>query len=119
MATKKKKSNDDIEKIEYELSMLDKATKSIFSIVDPSYNDKRILSAKDQKIRAILDRELDVAKGVSQGSIIDFVSSLRQTNLNNSNQTLGGSNLSPNSNELFTKNINDIFGYFQEMYKNI
>lgn len=112
----KKKTNANIDKVNDELTMLDKAAKSIFSIIDPSYTDKQVLSSKDQKIRSILDRELEVAKGVSQGSIVDFVSSLNTKN--NQQKTTSKSNLSPNSNEIFTNNINDIFGHFQDMYRN-
>jgi len=112
----KKKTNANVDKVNDELTMLDKAAKSIFSIIDPSYTDRQVLSSKDQKIRSILDRELEVAKGVSQGSIVDFVSSLQTKNTPHKN--VNTSNLSPNSNELFTNNINDIFGHFQDMYRN-
>lgn len=111
---KEKKQNSNIDK---ELSILDKAAKSIFSVIDNNYNDKVILSTKDQKIRSILDRELELSKGVSQGSIIDFVASVKtENNIKSLNRKQSG--LSPNSNELFTQNINDIFGYFQDMYRN-
>ena len=116
MATKKKKDKNPTSGIDRELSMLDRAAKSIFSIIDPSYVDKQVLSSKDQKIRSILDRELEISKGVSNGSIIDFVSSVQTKQ--NTNKMTGGANLSPNSNELFTQNINDVFGYFQDIYKN-
>lgn len=115
MASKNKKDKD-LDKHNEEVSVLDKAAKGIFSIIDPSYNDKTILSSKDQKVRTILDRELEISKGVSQGSIVDFVSSIQVKN--NANKLGDGANIFPDSSDLFTKNINDIFGYFQEMYKN-
>ena len=118
MASKTKKRNSEKEideQLSKELTMLDKAAKSIFSLVDPSYVEKQVLSSKDQKVRAILDRELEIAKGVSNGSIIDFVTSVQ---VKHNTKQSSGANLSPNSNELFTQNINDIFGYFQDIYKN-
>ena len=100
-----------------DLSMFDRAAKNIFSILDNGYNNRELLNAKDQKFRSILNRELEISKGVSQGSIIDFVSSLKISDDKNNIHDIGAGNR-PDTNELFTKNINDIFGYFQEMYKN-
>lgn len=99
------------------LTMFDKATRNIFSFLDNNYTDKQILNEKDQKLRSILNRELELTKGVSQGSIIDFVSSLNMTR-NKNMPFASGQNNQPNTNDLFTKNINDIFGYFQDIYKN-
>lgn len=102
---------------EEKLTMFDKATKNIFSFLDTNYSDKEVLNAKDQKLRSILNRELELTKGVSQGSIVDFVSSLKMAN--NKNMPFGqGQNNQPNTNDMFTKNINDIFGYFKDLYKN-
>lgn len=100
-----------------ELTGLDKTAKNILSILDSSYNDKQILSSKDQKFRSILNRELEISKGVSNGSIVDFVSSVRIDNQTTMKNGMGQNN-SPDTNELFTKNINDIFGYFQDLYRN-
>lgn len=100
-----------------ELSGLDKTAKNILSILDSSYTDKQILSSKDQKFRSILNRELEISKGVSNGSIVDFVSSIRTDNQTTMRDGMGQNN-SPDANDLFTKNINDIFGYFQDLYRN-
>ena len=99
-----------------ELSLFDRAAKGIFSVLDNGYNDRLLLNSKDQKFRGILNRELDIAKGYSQGSIVDFVSSmdLGQQRMKNSQSE----KLNPSTNDLFTKNINDIFSYFQDMYRN-
>lgn len=102
-----------------ELSMFDRAAKGIFSVLDSGYSERMTIGAKDQKFRNILNRELEISKGYSQGSIVDFVHSLKLNkqkgpfNMNQKNSQLLG-----NYNDLFTKNINDIFGYFQEMYRN-
>ena len=126
MATKKRNKNkkDDLNEknnklssVDKELSGLDKTAKNILSILDSSYTDKQILSNKDQKFRSILNRELEISKGVSSGSIVDFVSSVRVDNKATMRNGMGQNN-SPDANELFTQNINDIFGYFQELYRN-
>lgn len=113
MANSKKDKN---KKENTSLKMFDKAVNSIFSLLDNGHNDREILNAKDQKFRSILNRELEISKGVSQGSIIDFVSSVQVKNQMNMNGR--GNNNSPDTNELFTQNINDIFGYFQDLYRN-
>lgn len=107
---KKEKQSD-------ELSMLDKAAKNILSLIDSNHSDREILNSKDQKFRSILNRELEISKGISQGSVVDFVSSLKTQNQLQKSM-LGGQRNSPNTNEMFTKNINDIFGYFQDLYRN-
>ena len=122
MASRKKKKTEEKKNSSQasnndELSMFDKAAKNIFSILDNSYNDRSILNAKDQKFRSILNRELEISKGVSQGSIVDFISSVQIKNQNKMKEKSGQNN-SPNTNDLFTQNINDIFQYFQDMYRN-
>ena len=114
---KKKDQKEKTTSQDKSLTMFDKAANNIFSLIDNSYNDKTILNAKDQKFRSILNRELEISKGVSQGSIVDFVTSVQVKN-QKSQKTMRGQNNSPDTNEMFTQNINDIFGYFQDMYKN-
>ena len=115
---KRNTKNKNDEKIldDNELTMFDKAAKNIFSVLDDTYSSKNILDSKNKKIRDILNRELEISKGVSQGSIIDFVSSININNKQKGQQAQ--SNTPPNANDMFTKNINDIFGYFQDLYRN-
>lgn len=117
MANSKKKPSKQKNIVDLsDLSMFDRAAKSIFSVLDNGYNDKLLLNSKDQKFRGILNRELDIAKGYSQGSIVDFVSSMKIGKEKTKESQL--SNLNPSTNDLFTKNINDIFSYFQDLYRN-
>lgn len=113
MASKQKKS----EKTGKDnLRMIDKAVQNIFSFLDSGYQGKEGINAKDRHIREIINRELEISKGMANGSIVDFVSSM---NIAQQNKKSGvGQNNTPNTNELFTKNINDIFGYFEEIYRN-
>lgn len=113
MASKPKKSE---KKKQNDLRMIDKAVQNIFSFLDNSYQGREVINAKDQHIRDIINRELEISKGMSNGSIVDFVSSMT---INQKDKKPGdGQNNSPNNNDLFTKNINDIFSYFEEMYRN-
>lgn len=115
--TKKEKDMND-SKVMKDLTMFDKAAKKVYSFLDNGYQDRMIIGAKDQRFRNILNRELEITKGYSHGSIVDFVHSL---NLNKNKKEFEKRQTDKNpgdASELFTKNINDIFGYFQEMYKN-
>lgn len=102
------------DKIDPKISLLDIAAKKLISTVDTSYNERTLLSQKDAQIQEILNNELELAKGISQGSIIDFVTTMAKDSAkhqgNNPDQVDGYS--------LFTENIGDLFGYFQDMYKN-
>lgn len=116
MPTKSKKEKDD-SKVVDQLSMFDRAAKKVYSFLDNGYQDRMIIDAKDQKFRNILNRELEISKGISHGSIVDFVSSLN-LNKQRKDQLKRQTEKNPDTSALFTRNINDIFGYFQEMYKN-
>jgi len=97
-----------------DINALDQVAKKMLSLVDSSYNERSLLDNRSARFRAIMDRELELSKGVSGGSIVDFVSSLIPQN--NGNKTV--EKLDVNNDALFTKNVSDIFGYFQDLYKN-
>lgn len=111
MMASNKKQPDDNKRI----SALDQVAHRLLSTIDTSFNEREVLNAKDRRIQDILDNELSLAQGVSQGSIIDFVSTFtsNKTKHQNTNQ-LG----ELDSSEIFTKDLSNVFGYFQEMYKN-
>ena len=97
------------------VNALDKVAHRLLSTIDTSFNEREVLNAKDRRIQDIIDGELTLAKGVSQGSIIDFVTMMTSNKVNHqSNNALG--DVDPS--EVFTKDISNIFGYFQEQYKN-
>ena len=97
------------------VNALDKVAHRLLSTIDTSFNEREVLNAKDRRIQDIIDSELTLAKGVSQGSIIDFVTTMTSNKVSHqSRNALGDADPS----EVFTKDISNIFGYFQEMYKN-
>ena len=69
------KKNDPIQaaKDNVKVNALDKIAHKLLSTIDTSFNEREVLNAKDRRIQDIIDNELTLAKGVSQGSIIDFV----------------------------------------------
>ena len=117
MASKNIKNKNAKSTTHDDLTLLDKAAKNIFSLIDNTYTDKEILSAKDQKVRTILNRELDISKGVSQGSIIDFVASMQMKN-QQTKKSIHGMYAGETPSEMFLRDINDVFGYFQDIYRN-
>lgn len=96
------------------INFLDIAAKKLMSTIDTSYSERDLLSEKDNKIQQIINNELDLAKGISNGSIIDFVATMAKdsakANGRDPNEVDGYS--------LFTEDIGNIFGYFQELYRN-
>lgn len=104
----------DKNKIDPKIGVLDIAAKKLISTIDTSYSDRMLLSQKDARIQDIINNELELAKGISNGSIIDFVTTMTKDSAKRQgidpNQVDGYS--------LFTEDIGGLFGYFQEMYKN-
>lgn len=96
---------------------LDRFAARMLQQVDPSYDDRRVLSKQDAEFQRIIDRQLEYAKGVAGNQIVDFIASIRSEN----NRSVGRPPKKDNgleTAELFTENIGDIFGYFQDIYKN-
>jgi len=110
------KNNKSLEKnkVDPKISVLDVAAKKLISTIDTNYNERELLSQKDARIQEIINGELDLAKGISQGSIIDFVTTMAKDSAKH--QGANPDNIDGYS--LFTENIGDLFGYFQDMYKN-
>lgn len=97
---------------------LDKASKSILRMIDTNYREKEILTGRDAELQMAIQNELDIAKGISQGSITDFISAIRTDNGITDSKTRKDMSRSLDNNELFTRDIGDIYGYFQDIYKN-
>lgn len=112
MARSNKSTEKD--KIDPKVGILDIAAKKLISTIDTSYNERTLLSQKDARVQEIINSELELAKGVSQGSIIDFVTTMAKDSAKHQgtdpNQVDGYT--------LFRDNIGELFGYFQDMYKN-
>jgi len=96
------------------VSALNTSAKKLLSSIDNGYNERQLLSDKDSIIQKILTDELDLAKGISNGNIVDFVSSLAQDTARRN----GTDPKEVDGYSLFTEDVGNLFGYFQELYKN-
>lgn len=112
MARTKKSTERD--KLDPKIGVLDIAAKKLISTIDTSYNEKILLSERDSRIQEIINGELDLAKGISKGSIIDFVTTMAKDSAKNQ----GADPNQVDGHSLFNEDIGNLFGYFQEMYKN-
>lgn len=101
-------------KFDRRIGALDIAAKKLISSIDNGYNERTLLSSKDDRIQEIINNELDLAKGVSKGSIVDFTTLMAKDSARYNGRD-------PNEVDgytLFTEDIGNLFGYFQEIYKN-
>lgn len=113
-----KRNTKQDEKLIKRVNALDTASKSILRMIDTSYREKEILTGRDAELQMAIQDELDIAKGISQGSIVDFISAIRTTSGVDSGKDRKDVGRSLDNNELFTRDIGDIYGYFQDIYKN-
>lgn len=109
---RRKKRDED--KISPKIGILDNAAKKLISTIDSGYTERQLLSEKDTRIQHIINGELELAKGVSQGSIIDFVTDAAK----DSARWNGRDPKEVDGFSMFTEDIGNLFGYFQELYKN-
>lgn len=109
---KKPVANDGIR----ENSALNKVAHRILALVDSNYEASNDLSVKNAKFQNIINREMHIANGVSDGSIIDFIQAQRESASNSSRGNSPG-NLQMSKN-LFTDNIDQIYNYLVELYDN-
>ena len=105
---------DDRDRIDPKVGLLDVAAKKLLSTIDSGYSERQLLSAKDSKIQSIIGGELELAKGISKGSIVDFTLSLAK----DSAKRNGIDPREIDTYTLFTEDVGNIFGYFQDLYKN-
>ena len=94
------------------VSALDTIAKKILGTVDNSIPEREYLTRQDERIQRILADEINFSRGISGGVIVDFVSTMVSQN----SKAKDGNELDATA--LFTKDVGDIYGYFQDMYKN-
>lgn len=113
MAKKDKKPSKESTKIRNGNSSLNNIAQKILALVDPSYEYTSDLESKNLKFQQIINREIDIANGVSHGSILDFIQSQREGNKKKNSDTPMVS--APN---IFTDNIDQVYTYLMELYDN-
>lgn len=97
---------------------LNKIAARLLSSIDPSYTDQQLLSEQDAAFQKIIDRQLDIAKGVAGNQVVDFFASVRAEQQRGNKVGRPPKNLGIDTSDLFTQNVGDIFNYFQDVYKN-
>ena len=102
------------QQISNKITVFDNLAKKLLSSIDRGYVERNVLSKKDSEIQSIINNELNLAKGISGGSIIDFVTHMTKE---------GAKHRGMNPDEmdgynLFTQDIGNLFGYYQDLYKN-
>lgn len=110
----KKEKNDRSKRIKNGNSSLNNVAQKILALVDPNYEYTSDLQSKNLKFQQIINREIDIANGVSRGSILDFIQSQRESN-NKNKQNIQQQSSSAN---IFTENVDQIYNYLVEMYDN-
>ena len=95
-------------------SALDKLASQILQSVDSTYVERKLMSQQDAQFQRVIDRQLDIAKGVAGNQIIDFFGTIRSERRSGRRPRQLGIDTS----DLFTENVGDIFSYFQDVYKN-
>lgn len=114
IVSRRRGTRRDSAEISPKISVLDIAAKKLISTIDTGYAERQLLSEKDTRIQNIINGELELAKGVSQGSIIDFVTDAAK----DSAKFNGRDPREVDGFSMFTEDIGNLFGYFQELYKN-
>lgn len=99
-----------------ENSSLGRVAQQILSLVDNNYEASSDLEMKNSKFQKIINREMHIANGVSDGSIIDFIQAQRESGVDPNKGNSPG-NLQTSKN-LFTDNIDQIYNYLVELYDN-
>ena len=116
----KEKKEKPISKNRQSFDLLNKTSDILFRMIDKNYDDIQSIETRSEKFQSIVNREIDIDKGTSGGSIIDFTMKLRQDNsikgINTSiNNSFSGSK-DPYS--VLSNYSGDLFSVFQEYYSN-
>lgn len=91
------------------------AAQKIMALADTNYTHRQELSVKNDEFQKVINRELDLANGVSHGSIIDFIQAQREST---PKKTVDNTKLSVPSENIFTENIDQIYAYLTDLYAN-
>ena len=121
LAKKIKLSQQEMEAAEkkniQEARNLSNISKKLLHLADDKFDIKSGIELKTARYNEIINRNLEVTKGVAGGNILDFAQSIRMDEMRTST---GG--LSPNNRQdirkMLTTSSGEIYTYFQEVYQN-
>ena len=117
---KKEESTKVPKKGKQSFDILNKTTDILFKMVDKNYDEINSITARSEKFQSIINREINIDKGASGGSIIDFTMKLRQDNSSKGiNTTLNNSFAGSKDPYAVLSNYSgDLFSLFQDYYNN-
>lgn len=100
-----------------EASRLTEISRKLLGMADDTYQIKSDIELQTSRFDKIINQNLEIVKGVSGGSILDFAQNARATEMRSPR---GG--LSPNNTQdlrkMLSGNSGEIYNYFQEVYQN-
>ena len=100
-----------------EASRLTEISRKLLGMADDTYQIKSDIELQTSRFDKIINQNLEIVKGVSGGSILDFAQNARATEMRSQR---GG--LSPNNTQdlrkMLSGNSGEIYNYFQEVYQN-
>lgn len=96
---------------------LDKLASGLLNLLDPNIANKERISTKAQRMQSILNKEIDISKGVSDGNIIEFDMAIRK-DAKRGQGTNKDFDVNIDPRKLVTENLGDIFSIYRENYKN-
>ena len=100
-----------------EASRLTEISRKLLGMSDDTYQIKSDIELQTSRFDKIINQNLDVIKGVSGGSILDFAQNAR---INEMRTPRGG--ISPTNSQdlrkMLSGNSGEIYNYFQEVYQN-
>ena len=97
---------------------LNTSAKKMLGFSDDTYTAVGNIQDRGQKFQEIINRTLDVAHGVSNGSIIDFAQSIRSTQNTKLKKSIYSSNAQMDLTQQLQSNAGTLFSYFQGVNNN-
>lgn len=97
---------------------LNTSAKKMLGFSDDTYTAVGNIQDRGQKFQEIINRTLDVAHGVSNGSIIDFAQSIRSTQNTKLKKSIYSSNTQMDLTQQLQSNAGTLFSYFQGVNNN-
>lgn len=111
MAKKKEKT---IKSSNKNFPLFDNLSDKLLSLLDDNYKEITDLNNRDNKFQGIINRELELSKGISNGSIIDFARYIRSTEKDGKKNNID----SKDPYEILSSNSGELYSIFQDYYKN-
>jgi hypothetical protein len=113
----KKPQDNETSKSSDNRGFLNKIAKSLLSSVDDNYDETIALRSRNTRFQNIINRELNLAKGIAKGDIVDFVASSARNDYTPAKEKANSAD-SIDFEKMLQTNAGDLSSYFQDIYKN-